>query len=74
MNDCHDSLSEYARQNSMNILMSNYCGQLWGTEAGGRSAFWSNNGELIKELPEDNPGLLLINKDENGWIGKTILN
>lgn len=73
MDDCHKSLSQYAQFYSMNILMSNYCGSLWEAEAGGRSAFWSNSGKLINKLPEENPGLLLIVKNENGWTGKTIL-
>jgi len=57
--DAYQKLRNYSKAFSLNILMSNFCGECWGTEAGGRSAFWSDKGELIASLDEKNPGLLI---------------
>lgn len=70
---CHNTLRKYAKKHSLNILMSNYCGPHWGVEAGGRSAFWSANGELIAELDDTNPGLLIIKKDKQTWLRDAII-
>lgn len=71
MNGCHKSLNHYAQEYKMNILMSNYCGSLWGMEAGGKSAFWSDSGVQIAALDEIHPGLLVIKKNDNLWEGYT---
>jgi predicted amidohydrolase len=63
--DAYQKLGYYAKTFSLNILMSNFCGECWGTEAGGRSAFWSNKGELIASLDDKNHGLLLIESSPN---------
>ena len=73
MDNCHKTLRQYARQYNMNILMSNYYGHLWGTEAGGKSAFWSNNGKLISELDESSEGIVLVEKYNDNWNGKIIV-
>jgi predicted amidohydrolase len=56
----------------MNVLMSNYCGQSWGLDSGGQSAFWDNNGELITNLDKTDSGLLIVENANNKWIGKTL--
>ena len=60
-------LSEYSGKHAMNILMSNYCGQSWGLDAGGKSGFWDKNGSLIANLNSKDPGLLLIENDIGNW-------
>ena len=47
--------------------MSNYCGKLWDLDAGGRSAFWSNNGIMIAELNEASLGLVIVEKQGDIW-------
>ncbi len=58
--EAYKSLGHYAKQHAMNILMANFCGRAWVNEAGGCSAFWNKNGDLIAQLDAQNPGLLVI--------------
>jgi len=59
----HKQLSNYAKKNSLTILMANYAGEHWGMEAGGRSAFWDEGGDLIDQLDFDREGLLIMEKE-----------
>ena len=70
--NAHELLKSYAQKHTMNILMSNFGGPSWGMEAGGRSAFWNNKGELISELNLSGSGLLIVDNSNGNWIGKTI--
>ncbi|MEL7123297.1 MAG: hypothetical protein AAFO07_27865 [Bacteroidota bacterium] len=54
--------------------MSNYSGELWNTKAGGKSAFWDSNGDLIGNLESNDTGLLIAEKCKEKWnISKRIL-
>jgi predicted amidohydrolase len=68
--DAYQKLGDYSKRYEINILMSNFCGKCWGTLSGGKSAFWSDKGDLISSLDGDNPGLLLVEKRENDWQSK----
>jgi len=68
----HEKLSNYAETYSMNVMMSNYCGKSYELEAGGRSAFWNKKGDLIETLDDSHSGLLIVEKQEDIWFGKTI--
>jgi predicted amidohydrolase len=68
----HHSLSSYAREYSMNVLMANFCGESWGQPAGGRSAFWDKDGELIVAMNDSDPGLLIVEKNNDIWTGQVI--
>ena len=70
INEGHRLLSEYARKYSFSVLMSNYSGHLWDTEAGGRSGFWNDAGSNIVELSSNKEGLLVIEKTGNTWISE----
>jgi predicted amidohydrolase len=70
--EAHKILSDYSRQYRINVLMSNYCGQSWGLDSGGQSAFWDNNGELITNLDKSDSGLLIVENANNRWIEKTL--
>ncbi|MBN1407485.1 MAG: carbon-nitrogen hydrolase family protein [Calditrichaceae bacterium] len=70
--DAHKTLSDYSKQYSMNVLMANYCGQSWGLDSGGQSAFWDNNGNLIANLDKTDSGLLIVENANNKWIGITL--
>lgn len=72
MENCHRTLSNYARSFSINILMSNFTGHLWGINAGGRSAFWSWDGNLIAELSATKDGLLVVSKSDDIWKGNIV--
>ncbi|MCB0668047.1 MAG: carbon-nitrogen hydrolase family protein [Saprospiraceae bacterium] len=64
MKKAHTILAGYARKYSMRVLMSNYCGSIWGLQAGGGSAFWDSEGHCIASLNDSDPGILLI-QDKN---------
>lgn len=59
----YKDLSGYAGKYSMSVLMSNFCVEAWGRPSGGKSAFWNNKGELIDNLNDSNPGLLIVEKN-----------
>ena len=67
-------LGHYAQLHSMCILMSNYCGSHWGTEAGGESGFWTEDGTLVAALDKYTSGLVLACKDEDCWTVRLIEN
>ena len=56
----HEHLHAYASQHKMNVLMSNYCGTVWGMEAGGRSCGWDKSGCEVELLRESRHTILLI--------------
>ena len=72
MKDAYETLSNYAKKYKMNVLMSNYCGEAWGINSGGRSGFWDKDGRLIANLDEDDPGLLIAEKTDTTWVCKPI--
>ena len=47
----------------MNILMLNFSGTSYEKELGGKSAFWNKNGELIKQLDDQNQGILIYDTE-----------
>ena len=60
ISEAHQQLGQYAEANNIKILMSNYCGHVWNLEAGGQSAYWSNDGKLAANLTQDSKGLLIV--------------
>jgi predicted amidohydrolase len=72
MDRAYRTLSNYAEKYSMNALISNYTGQSWGLNGGGQSGFWDKNGNLIANLNSTDSGLLIIEKNDSNWIGRTL--
>ncbi len=70
--EAYKNLSSYAKRHSMNILMSNFGGTVWGNQAAGKSAFWNNTGELVASINHNESGLLLVKKVYNEWIGDVV--
>lgn len=68
----HESLRNYAMKHNMNVLMSNFGGDSWGSPSGGRSAFWNKKGELIAQLDDSGSGLLIVKQKNNSWTAQTI--
>lgn len=54
------TLSNYAEQYSMKVLMANYSGSSYGIESAGQSGYWNSEGELIKQLDSVEENLLII--------------
>lgn len=69
----HKQLKKYAKKYSLNILMSNYSGELWGIKAGGKSTFWNSKGEVLKTLATNQTGLLIIQKKNDNWSIKSAI-
>lgn len=70
----YKTLSAYARTYGMNALMANFCGQSWDNcTSGGNSAFWDNRGKLIARMNSHDPGLLVIEKIDDHWFGKSLI-
>ena len=67
MGKAHNQLAGYAKKYCMNVLMANYSGHLWGMKAGGKSAFYAKNGDLIGQLKSADIGLLIAEKKDNCW-------
>lgn len=70
--NAYETLSGYAGKYSMNVLMANFAGRSWDTDSGGQSAFWDKQGKLIASLDDTDAGLLLMEKNNDKWSGKTI--
>ena len=70
--DGHTTLGKYAKQHGFAVLMSNFCGEVWNTNSGGRSAFWNEQGDLLAELPADSEGLVIVEKESNEWKTKKV--
>lgn len=73
LHEAYELLGSYASANQMNVLMSNFCGSALGMPAGGRSAFWNKNGELVGFLDDVSSGILLVSFVNNVWEAQSIL-
>lgn len=73
MDKAHARLSNFAKNFSMNVLMSNFTGHPYGGTGGGKSAFWNKKGEMVAALNGTDSGLLLAEKIGNEWIGGKLL-
>lgn len=68
----YKTLSAYARTYGMIVLMANFCGPSWNDcTSVGDSAFWDNRGKLIARMNSQDPGLLVIEKIADHWVGKS---
>ena len=72
MAKAYKSLSGYAKEYSMNVFMSNYTGKVWERNGGGQSGFWDKNGKLVANLNGQDSGLLIMEKVNDNWKGKTV--
>lgn len=52
--------------------MANFEGESGGYKSAGRSAIWSDKGELIKEFNGFGDGLVVAERRSNYWKGITI--
>jgi predicted amidohydrolase len=65
-------LRSYAVRHSMAVVLSNYGGPSGGLASGGRSAIWSETGELLAQLGERGAGLAVADETEAGWSARTV--
>jgi predicted amidohydrolase len=64
------NLRGYASRHSMAVAFANYGGPSGGLPAAGRSAIWSQTGELLTQLDEAGTGVALASEDREGWRSK----
>ena len=67
-------LQYIAKEYSMNVLMSNYVGACYDTEAGGCSSIWSHKGDLVLSADSSSECLLVAQNCNENWKGKIIIN
>ncbi|MDQ6478161.1 carbon-nitrogen hydrolase family protein [Dyadobacter sp. LHD-138] len=65
-------LQSYAKELSMNVLMSNFGGPSYDYLSAGESTFWTNSGELAGRFAGTGEGLLIMNKLDNTWEQKVL--
>lgn len=61
-------LQSYARQYKLNVGLINYSGPSGGIDSAGRTACWSDQGNLINQLSGGEEGLLMLHKMDH-WRG-----
>jgi predicted amidohydrolase len=65
------NLRTYAARHSMVVAFANYGGASGGLASGGRSAIWSEKGELLTRLPPAGVGVALASESQSGWHAVT---
>jgi predicted amidohydrolase len=70
--NAYRDLQRYAQKHKMNVLMSNFSGESWGSPSSGQSAFWNNRGELIGQMNDSDSGLLLVENENDNWTSRII--
>jgi len=71
--NAYRDLQNYAEKHKMNVLMSNFSGESWGSPSAGQSAFWNSKGELVAQMNDSDSGLLLVEKQNDNWTSKIIV-
>jgi len=66
-------MSGYARQHSMVVALANYGGATGGLRTAGRSSIWSEEGELLAQLPRSGAGVAVVTETSEGWRAKAIM-
>jgi predicted amidohydrolase len=65
-------LRAYAVQHSMAVVFANYGGPSGGLASAGRSAIWSERGDLLAQLANAGPGVVVATESRVGWQARTI--
>ncbi len=63
-------LRQYAKNYQMTVLFSNYVGTSGGYDCGAHTSLWSKNGELQREIKNNQPGLLIAQRVNGKWATK----
>lgn len=70
----YKDLQSYAQKHQMNVLMSNFSGESWGSPSAGQSAFWNNKGELVTQMNDSDSGLLIVENRGDNWTSNIVKN
>ena len=66
-------LASYAMRHCMTVVFANYGGPSGGLPSGGRSAIWSDRGELLVRLEASGTGLAVAVESDTGWRGEAVM-
>lgn len=66
------SLTTYATQHSMAVVFANFGGPSGGLPSAGRSAIWSETGELLAQLDVAGAGVALGMETDVGWRTRAV--
>lgn len=58
-------LSSIAEKYHMSVVMANFIGESGGYECAGKSSVWSNTGNLLGQLNDENEGILIVDTDHD---------
>jgi predicted amidohydrolase len=67
------TLKGYAERHAMAVVLANYGGPSGGLVSGGRSAIWSDRGELVARLEASGAGVAVATERAAGWRGRMVL-
>jgi predicted amidohydrolase len=67
------TLKSYAVKHSMMVAFANFGSPSGGLASGGRSAIWSETGELLAQLPMSGAGVAVVTETDRGWRAKTLM-
>ncbi len=67
------TLRAHAVRHAMTVALANYGGPSGGLAAGGRSAIWSESGELLAQLNAIGTGVVVASESRAGWRGRAIM-
>lgn len=63
-------LKTHAITHQMPVLLANMGSPSGGYVCAGRSAFWDEGGRCVAALPGDGAGLLVMDRQQTGWVGR----
>ena len=66
------NLAGIASRHAMLVAMANHAGPTGGLPSAGRSAIWSESGELLVRLGPSDAGLTIATESGDGWIARAI--
>lgn len=65
-------LTSYALEHTMAVLMANYSGATGGSRSAGRSALWSEDGQLVAASTGSEEALIIGSKQNGAWKGSVL--
>ncbi|NYF77818.1 carbon-nitrogen hydrolase family protein [Granulicella arctica] len=65
-------LRQYSLQHKMAVLMANHSAPTGGWVSAGKSAIWSDDGELVATSPGTEEGLLIATRHKRIWDGMSL--
>ena len=65
-------LPQYAREHGMAVLLANYSGESGGYVSAGKSALWSEDGQLVIASTGNEEALVVGEKEDGAWSGAVL--